>query len=87
MNLQTLMAADGAPYTSAKAIASRAQMLGKKLSYKTVERTIAQTTEPALNTVEAIARVYGLEAWQLLIPGLQPGERPEMRRELALETQ
>lgn len=69
---------------STKKLAEKARdKNGKKLSYKTVERILGNAgNEPTLDTVEAIAKAFGVEAWQMLIPGLQPGERPEIRREL-----
>lgn len=87
-NLTRLMAASKGKLNSNKKLADRARdKAGKELSYKTVERILGKAGhEPTLDTVEAIAKAFGLEAWQMLIPGLQPGERPEIRRELVIET-
>jgi transcriptional regulator with XRE-family HTH domain len=57
----------------------------KKISQKTIKRILLRENEPTLETVEAIAKVFGLEAWQMLIPGLQPSERPEMKRAVTME--
>lgn len=56
-----------------------------KLSYKTIERIVKQEHEPTIETVEAIAKVFGLEPWQMLIPGLQPGDMPALQRSVLVE--
>lgn len=86
-NLTRLMQSSNGQLDSNKKIAAKARGKdGKKLSYKTVERLLADAgNEPKLDTVEAIAKVFGLEAWQMLIPGLQPGERPEIHRAVVME--
>lgn len=43
--------------------------------------------EPSIDKIEAIAKVFDLDAWQLLLPGLQPGDRPEIRRRIAMEVE
>lgn len=56
-----------------------------KVSYKTVERIVKREHEPTLATAEAIAKVFGLQPWQMLVPGLEPGERPALQRAKAVE--
>lgn len=39
-------------------------------------RLKAQKTETRLSTIEKVANVWKLEPWQLLLPGLDPGNTP-----------
>lgn len=51
------------------------------LDQKTVWRIRHEVMSPSIRTVEAIAVVFGLHAWQLLQPGLDPDNPPHpMRR-------
>ena len=76
-NLQRLMEADK-DYTSARKVAERAAMF-KKIHPKTVTRILSLAgNEPTLDTVESIAKVFGLQAWQMLVPNLQPSRPPEL---------
>lgn len=86
-NLATLMKDKNSLYRNDRALEARVRAMGwdEKFSYKTVERTRLLRTEPSLDNIEHMARVFGLEAWQILIPDLQVGERPEIRRQVAVE--
>lgn len=53
--------------------------LGKKagVGQATVERILSdEGVNARIETIEKIASVYGLEAWQLLVPGMNPGNPP-----------
>lgn len=54
-----------------------------KIDQKTIWRIVHMTNEPALDKLEKIAGVFDLEAWQLLIPNLDPERLPELAREEA----
>lgn len=84
-NLATLMDDPDSKFRTPQAVAAKAKTLNRKLSYKTVARTRSMDNEPGLDSVEAMAKVFGLEAWQLLIPDLRVGEHLEIRRESAVE--
>lgn len=47
-----------------------------KLTPSTVGRVRKGQIATAIDTLDAIAKVYGLRAWQLLIPGLDPSNPP-----------
>lgn len=49
-----------------------------KIDQKTVWRITKKLNEPSTDKVERIAAVFGLEAWQLLVPDLQPSHPPEL---------
>lgn len=83
-NLDRLMKAHPKLKTPKDIAAHLAEAGGKSVSYKTIERWIALTNEPQIDTVEAVARVFGLEPWQILIPGLQAGEHPTFSRSIAV---
>lgn len=57
-----------------------------KINQKTVWRIANCLNEPSTDKVERIAAVFGLEAWQLLVPNLQPGRKPELADHEALTT-
>ncbi len=73
-NVQTLLnyAADRhQPYGDAKALAIKAG-----ISPSTVGHLLKCETAAKIDTLHAIAKVYKLEAWQLLIPNLDPSNPP-----------
>ena len=47
-----------------------------KTDQTTIGRILNMTISPTLDKVDAIARAFGLEAWQLLTPGLHPTNPP-----------
>lgn len=47
-----------------------------KLTPSTVGRVCKGQIATAIDTLDCIAKVYGLRAWQLLIPGLDPSNPP-----------
>jgi transcriptional regulator with XRE-family HTH domain len=73
-NVQTLMdyAKDhGQPYADQKALAKRA-----KVAMSTVARIRKAEVGCSIDVLDAIARVYGLSAWQLMMPNLDPTNPP-----------
>lgn len=72
-NLSRLMAATPALDTQPK-VAKLA-----KMDQKTVWRILQCANEPSIDKVEKLAKVFGLEAWQLLVPDLIPAAPPELR--------
>lgn len=82
-NLQRLMEAKPELNTAPKLAA---KIGGKKVNQKTISRILkGEAHETKLRTVELIAKAFDLQAWQMLLPGLQPGERPEFKREAIIE--
>lgn len=47
-----------------------------KVDQKTVGRILNKAHEPQLNVVAKLAKAFGLEAWQMLVPDLDP-ENPQ----------
>lgn len=80
-NLIRLMEASDGRLASPQQVADRS---ARKISQKTIKRITLKQNEPTLDTVEAIAKVFGYEAWQMLIPGLQPGDKPAVKRDIVL---
>jgi hypothetical protein len=71
---------------SPEALAAKAkEQSGDDITGKTVRRILKLGNEPRLINVESIAKVFGLEAWQLLIP-LIPGEKPTATRSVVVES-
>lgn len=52
---------------------------GKRVGRTTVQRMFDGTTPVNLDYVESVARVFGLDAWQLLVPGMNPKHPPVLR--------
>lgn len=74
VNVQTLInyARDhGQPYGDQKALAKRAGV-----SMSTIARIRKQEAGTSVDVLEAIAKCYGLQAWQLLMPNLDPTNPP-----------
>lgn len=45
-----------------------------RVSEGTVKRFVGREWNPTLETIEQIADSVGIEAWQLLVPGFEPGK-------------
>ncbi|MCC7041086.1 MAG: helix-turn-helix transcriptional regulator [Burkholderiales bacterium] len=45
------------------------------ISRMTIKAIVKGESAPAVDTVHAIAQAFGLEAWQLLVPGIAPPTR------------
>lgn len=61
------------------AIEKRTAELGHKVGKSTIQRMVNEPTPLGLQAVDVLARVYGLDAWQLLVPDLDPGRPPVLR--------
>jgi hypothetical protein len=73
-NLQALInyaAVHNQPYADAKSLAIKA-----RVSPSTVGHILKQETAARINTLQALAAVYKLTAWSLLIPNLDPSNPP-----------
>lgn len=68
-------------YNAQAAVARKA-----KVDQKTISRIIHKTNEPSLDKLERIAAVFGLQPWQMLVPGLEPSSPPVLATERAVET-
>lgn len=76
-NLRALMKASER-YRSSFAIERRTEELGCKVGKSTVDRASRGETPLNIDAVDAIASVFGFDAWQLLVPGLQPSRPPAL---------
>lgn len=52
-----------------------------KVDQKTVGRILNKTNEPSLEVVGKIAKAFGLAAWQMLVPDLEPTNPPMLASE------
>ena len=66
-------------YHTYQAIERRTEELGYKVGKSTIQRMVKEPTPLGLQAVDALARVYGLDAWQLLVPGMDPANPPVVR--------
>ena len=55
------------------------------IDQRTVGRILSGSHSPTLERVDALARCFGLLAWQLLIPGLDPKNPPIAQRSTETE--
>lgn len=67
-------------YNAQAAVARKA-----KVDQKTISRIIHKTNEPSLDKLERIAAVFGLQPWQMLVPGLQPEVPPQLAEQRDVE--
>ena len=69
-NLRALMDASDALKTQAA--------VGKAtgLNQRTIGYILSDTHSPGLKQIEAIAAAFGIQPWQLLVPGLVPSKPP-----------
>jgi len=72
-NLKTLMAGED-DAGSQSALKRRSGV-----SQATIGRIERMEVDARIDTVQQIACAYGLEAWQLLVPGLNPSNPPMLR--------
>ena len=52
---------------------------GQKVGKSTIDRAARGETPLNLDAIEVIAAVYGIAAWQLLVPNLTPGNPPVLK--------
>lgn len=77
-NLKALMDAQRPPM-SGRQVAARAE-----IDQKTVSRMLNCANSPTLGALAAVAEVFGLLPWQLLVPGLNSGTNEAEKQEVAL---
>lgn len=78
-NLAALMAAHPL-LTSQQAVAAAAKRAGYTVDQKTVSRVLRAEVSVQLVTLEALARAFEVEPYQLLVPGLDPRNPQVLRR-------
>ena len=78
-NLDKLMAAAKSPAKSQLGLAKKSG-----IAQATIGRILRGETHAGLDTIDAIAKVYGIAAWQLILPGLDPGN-PQVIRSMSKE--
>ena len=71
-NLRRLMLEAGNP-SSGPAVDRTAKSLGLRLGRTTVARYTHADGNPSLDHIEALAKVFGVQAWQLLHPEMGKG--------------
>jgi transcriptional regulator with XRE-family HTH domain len=73
-NLQALMDYKHGPRTQS------ALHRKSKVAQATIGRILRDSGENArIETDEALAKAYGLDAWQLMVPGMDPANPPVLR--------
>lgn len=77
-NLKILMASSS-KLKSTLALERATLHKGCKVGKSTIDRAIKGETTLNLDYIEVLAKVYELDAWQLLTPGLQPNNPPVLR--------
>lgn len=77
-NLRSLMDANER-YGSTIALEKATAALGCKVGKSSIDRALKCKTPLNLDYIEAIAKVFGLDGWQLLTPGLRPLSPPVLR--------
>ena len=77
-NLRNLMAAHHS-YKTTPAIEKATEGFGLKVGKSTIDRALKCQTTLNLDYIDVIARVFGLDAWQLLTPSLAPKNPPVLR--------
>lgn len=74
-NLKTLMLSAG--MASADGTPNQSEMKRRsKVDQRTIGRILARELNPSIEKVEQLAKVFGLHAWQMLIPDLDPRNPP-----------
>lgn len=64
---------------STLAIEKATDAIGQKVGKSTIDRALKCQTTLNLDYIDAIAKVYGLDAWQLLTPNIVPRNPPVLR--------
>jgi transcriptional regulator with XRE-family HTH domain len=78
INLRSLIAASRQRTVNAWAVRN-------EMVQSTVNRIVNGTMDPTVSMLEAIAKKFGLAAWQLLVPDLDPEDPPVLRSASAQE--
>lgn len=74
-----LQKARGGPLSSFSKIEEATEAVGHKVGRSTVQRIAKGETPAELDNLEAIARAFDLEPWQLLVPGMDPSNPPVLQ--------
>lgn len=82
-NLAALMRANPELHTQ-QAVAAATKRAGQAIDQKTVSRILKAEVSVQIDTVQAIALAFGVEPYQLLIPGLD-ARNPQVLRALSPE--
>lgn len=81
-NVRALMQAGRNGLRTQAAVSEAARRSGHPLDQKSVSRVLKAANAPQADTIEAIARAFDLEPYQLLVPGLDP-RNPQVLRMLS----
>lgn len=77
-NLKALMAAS-TDCKSMPALERATALRGNKVGKSTIDRAIKGEANLTIDNLEVIAKVFGVDPWQLLVPGMQPKNPPVLR--------
>jgi hypothetical protein len=77
-NLAALMARHPL-HNSGPALERATKALGQPVGKSTIDRATRSETPLNLDFLEVIAKCFGLDAWQLLVPNLNPAQPPVLR--------
>lgn len=77
-NIKALMEAS-TDFRSTTALEKATFHKGCKVGKSTIDRALKGETTLNLDYIEAIAKVFSLDPWQLLTPGLRPNNPPVIR--------
>ena len=77
-NLDALMQAS-VHYRTTIALEKATDEIGLKVGKSTIDRALKCQTTLNLDYIEVIAKVFGLDPWQLMTPGLRPKNPPVLR--------
>jgi transcriptional regulator with XRE-family HTH domain len=67
------------PLSSLVAIEAATAKTGMRVPRSTIDRIRKGEAASEFDKLEAIAKAFGLEVWQFLVPGLVPGQPPALR--------
>lgn len=65
---------------SAPKLEAKTKEQGNKVGKSTIDRAMKADTPLTLDNLEALAKAFELDAWQLLVPGLSPSNPPLLRQ-------
>lgn len=77
-NLAALMAASRETKTIV-AVQEATARHGNQVGKSTIDRVLKGTTALNIDNLETIAKVFGLDPWQLLVPAMQPKNPPVLK--------
>lgn len=77
-NLKALMASS-ADCRSTPALERATAMKGNKVGKSTIDRALKGEANLTIDNLEVIAKVFGVDPWQLMVPNMQPKNPPVLR--------